>query len=383
MKNEINKQNSNFLRSKIVKLVVIPFLLVLLWFGFTVSYIIYLDSAFSLISHALPRSVFTQIPSGNLEKGDYISGKFVGQNNNLGILSLRFQTFFRPAYQNEDHLLFQIKEVGSQTWYYQNTYRVGTIYDVPFFPFGFPVISNSKGRTYEFKITSLEGNKSNSVAVSKRWQNITAKYKFTKQEILQNRIESFRFFSEKFISSLETIDVLFSSLVYLLPLFFYLILVSPIEKYLKKQTFYFGMKFGDTKFLRFLLPSYKPPQRYPILFSDIILLGAALLDGFYLQLGNNFVYLLVPFLWILVQRHFRFTSRNTFIVGMSFLLLPVVFLQLGFNQIAENMAVWAFLFLFTGTAQSIMELRSSSEEPFHSNSKLSRNISHPKNKREK
>ena len=170
MVKDVNKPKSTLFKRKIVRFVLIPFLLLVLWFGFTVSYIMYLDSSFTLISNTLPSTVFTHLPIGTLEKGEYISGKFVGNNNNLGIISLRFKTFFRPAYENEDHLLFQIKEAGDKKWYYQNTYRVGTIYDVPFFPFGFPIITDSKGKIYEFKVTSLNGNGQNSIALSNRWQ---------------------------------------------------------------------------------------------------------------------------------------------------------------------------------------------------------------------
>lgn len=357
MKEKINK----FFLNKYIKFFIIPFLLLLLWFGLTSSYIIHLDTAFSLLSYNLPKTVFTHLPQDKLEKGDYVSGEFVAQENNLGILSLRFETFLRPAYQNEDLLLFQIKEKGFSNWYYKNIYRDGTIYDVPFFPFGFPIISNSKGKTYEFKIISLKGDNNNSVAVSERWQNIAAKYKFSKTELVQNKTGLLQFSIKKFFSSLETIDVLFSSFVYLLPLFFYLTLLSPLGKYLKKPLIFIGRKFfnlGNSRFFKFLLPSSKTSDRFLIVFFDGILIGAALIDGFYLQLGNDFIYLLVPILWIFVQKHFGFASRKTFIVGISLLLFPPVFLQFNLGQIAENMAVWAYLFLVAGTIQALMELKS-------------------------
>jgi len=359
MKEKINKQNYGTFINKFIKFLIIPLLLLLLWFGLTFLYIIHLDTAFSLLSYNLPKTVFTHFSQGKLEKGDFVSGEFVAKDNNLGILSLRFETYFRPAYKNEDLLRFQIRQKGSKSWYYQATYRDGTIYDVPFFPFGFPIISDSKNKVYEFKLTSLTGNENNSVAISTRWQNIAAKYKYTKHVLLQNKISLLQFSVKKFISSLETIDVLFSSFVYLLPLFFYLVLLSPLGKYLEKPFIFIRQKlsdFGESAFLKFLLPSFKAFQRFKIVFFDTILLGAALIDGFYLQLGNDFVYLLVPILWIFVQRYFGFTSKKTFIVGISFLLFPPVFLQFNLGQMAENMAVWAFMFLAAGTFQLFFEL---------------------------
>lgn len=341
MKEKINKQKLGFLLNKFIKFIIIPLSLLFLWFGLTFLYIIHLDTAFSLLSYNLPKTVFTHLPQGKLEKGNYISGEFMAQENNLGILSLRFETFFRPAYLNEDTLVFRIKEKGAKNWYYKNEYRDGLVYDVPFFPFGFPIISNSKDKTYEFKITSLQGDNSNSVAMSERWQNIAAKYKFTKHELLQNKVALLQFSVKKFINSLQTIDVLFSSLIYLLPLFFYLMFLPPLEKYLEKPLVFIGQR-----------------KKLQIVFFDTILLGAALIDGFYLRLGNDFVYLLIPILWIAVQRHFKFNSRKTFIIAIIFLLVPPVFLQFKLGQIAENMAVWAYLFLVAGTIQAMIELKS-------------------------
>lgn len=355
-----NKRGYNSFRSKFIKFALIPLLLSLLWLGLTCSYIIHFDTAFSLLSYILPNTVITHVPKGKLEKGDYILGEFLAKENNLGILSLRFQTFFRPAYANEDLLFFQIKQKGAKTWYYQNTYRDGFIYDIPFFPFGFPIISNSKNKIYEFKITSLKGDDTNSVALSERYQSIAAKYKFTKHELLQSKVSLLQFSIKKFTSLLETIDVAFSSVVYLLPLFFYLMLLTPLGKYLGKPVIFIVQKlsdFGESTFLKFLLPSFKVSERFSIIFFDTILLAVALMDGFYFKLGNGFIYLLVPILWIFVQRRFGFTTRKTFIVGIIFLLFPPVFLQFNLGQIAENMSVWAYLFLVTGTIQIFTEIK--------------------------
>jgi hypothetical protein len=356
----IKNQGRGFFRSKFIKFAVIPLLLLALWFGLTCLYIIKLDTAFSLLSFNLPKTAFTHLQQEKLQKGNFVSGEFLATENNLGILSFRFETFFRPAYRSEDVLLFQIKEKDSKDWYYQGKYNDGLVYEVPFFPFGFPIIQDSKGKTYEFRITSLKGDEYNSVAVSRRWQNIAAKYKFNKHEILQNNSSFLEFSVKKFTSSFESIDVLFSSFVYLLPFLFYLILLSPLGKYFEKPLTLIGKKFsqfGSSAFLRFLLPSFKSTQRFAIIIFDSILLIVVLIDGLYLRLGNDFVYLLVPILWIFIQRYFGFTSKKTFVVALSFLLFAPVFLQFSLGQIAENMAVWAYLFLVAGTVQILIELK--------------------------
>jgi len=106
------------------------------------------------------------------------------------------------------------------------------------------------------------------------------------------------------------------------------------------------------------LPSSHDPSQQTVSISfDMILLGAALADGLYLQLGNDFVYLLVPTLWVLIQGYFGFTSRKTFLVGIALLLFSPIFLQFNLGQIAEKMGVWAFLFLVAGTIQLVWEVK--------------------------
>ena len=97
-----------------------------------------------------------------LFKGDKLSAKFKSDYNNLGIISVLFNTHGRI---NDDYLLFSIKEVGSDKWYYSNKYKVDQFQDYQYFPFGFPELSNSKGKTYQIEIESLNGTEGNSVQV--------------------------------------------------------------------------------------------------------------------------------------------------------------------------------------------------------------------------
>ncbi len=344
----MEKRIKKILTAKVFLWRIIPLLLFLFWLGLTVFYIIYIDTSFSAISYNEKLSSFTYLTYNKLLKGNSVRGYFTAEDKNLGIVAVRFQTFLRPAYQDEDKLLFQIKEKGSKDWYYENKYRIGFVYDLQFMPFGFPIIHDSKGKTYEFAITSLNGNANNSVAVSNRGQILTTKYKYTKKELLQDKKLLLIFSIQKFINAMETAGVFFSSVVYFLPLFFYIIIVL-CRKYIQK--------ISNTKLLKHMFPTVTKEDRFGIALLDGILLIVVFIDSLYLQLGNSMIFLLIPVLWIITQRIFGANNQPAFVSGIGMLFIPSIFLALGFSTTAEYVAVYAYLFLATGVIQSVMEIK--------------------------
>jgi hypothetical protein len=54
---------------------------------------------------------------------------------------------------NNIRLLFRLKEQGSDNYIYQNTYEFSPKFESSFYPFGFPAIANSKGKTYVVQIS--------------------------------------------------------------------------------------------------------------------------------------------------------------------------------------------------------------------------------------
>src|SRR5258708_18011115 len=153
-------------REGLVRWGVVPFLLVFLWAILTVWYSVSLDKSFTVIAYYHNHINFSRISHQKLLAGSTIAGEFIGQDTNLGIVAIRFRTFIRVPYRDEDMLVFRLKEKGAKKWYYENTYKSGLIYELPLFPFGFPKIADSKGKTYLFEITSLYGNQTNAVAIS-------------------------------------------------------------------------------------------------------------------------------------------------------------------------------------------------------------------------
>ena len=146
------------------------------------------------------------LPRGNkLLRGSKLSGEFNAKENNLGIVYIKFSNVPRVDLSKEDSLIFRIKEKGQKHWISVNKYKTGVISNNLFFPFGFPKVHNSKNKTFEFELVSLNGNKSNSVEIDNGWFTFAAGYQIPKAEILKVGITPFLFIFKKVVTSFENI----------------------------------------------------------------------------------------------------------------------------------------------------------------------------------
>jgi hypothetical protein len=343
----MKEKNKQLHVNRFFRFVVIPLSLLALWLGLTCLYIITFDTSLSVLSYIHGRESFKTVTYSKLLKDNKITGQFKAVENNLGIVSVKFQTFIRPPYASEDILVFRFKEKGAKTWYSQNTYRDGMIYEIPVFPFGFPKIANSQGKIYQFEIQSLNGDINNSVALSNRGQNLFSKYQVSKTLLLHNKKELTIFLVKKFVSAMLTTDVRFSSFIYLLPFLFYLIWISPFGK---KYIYPYAVKLK-----RFLFP-VNVAEYLPEYYLSWIMVAVVLLDIFIIQLSNDVIYVVMISLWIVVLRAYKLTSNTTFLFALLLLLLPPYFLVFKDAATAEKAAVWAFMFLVAGTIQALLEL---------------------------
>lgn len=321
-----NKHNNKFVENKWVKLGVIPVILLGLWFLLTFWYSTFFDNSISVISYNLPASNIVNLNHNRLLKGQMIKGSFVAKDDNLGIVSIRFQSFQRIPYDEEDTLIFRIKEKGQKDWLSQNYYRSGLTYDVPFLPFGFPVIPNSKGKTYQFELLSMHGNNINGVALSTRQPILVTKYKVSKSLLLHSPQALFKFIFEKTINSFQTIDISYSSVFFGLPLIFYLLLSSRLHRY---------------------IPRYSLP---------LLLVILVFFDVLFLQIVDSILFIEVPVLWLFLMKTYKLDSRYTFGIGLFFLVFAPIYLQLNIENTAEVAAAWAFMFFVAGLIQSLIEV---------------------------
>ena len=87
----------------------IPLTLIGFWIGASL-FVINPEIGFTALRTEYNKSSFLQYKSTDLFKGELVSAKFKAVENNLGTVSVRFDTLFRDNY---DWLIFRIKENSS------------------------------------------------------------------------------------------------------------------------------------------------------------------------------------------------------------------------------------------------------------------------------
>lgn len=87
---------------------------------------------------------------------------FKSTENMLGMFGILIDTHNR---ENTDQIVFRIKEKGVGQWYYENTYETKSFANGEYYPFGFPKIINSMGKSYIAEIASIEGTKGNAIGI--------------------------------------------------------------------------------------------------------------------------------------------------------------------------------------------------------------------------
>ena len=262
----------------------------------------------------------------------------------MGIVSIRFKSLKRVAYKDEDALVFRLKEKGANNWYYENVYRSGFIYELPFLPIGFPVIKDSKGKSYYFELESLKGNSHNAMQLNDRSPVFASKYQFSKEELLADKSLFLHFIERKTLNSLSTIDVVFSSFVYLMPFIIYIITIVPVLSRVANPIA--QRLFGDTKAKRIVLHFI---NNYGVIF----IISVVLVDVFFLQIINDLLYIFLGGMWYSVAKVGRINTKPTFIFASLLLLLSPFYLTVNMPNISERAASWAFIFYFIALLQAI------------------------------
>lgn len=142
-------------------------------------------------------------------RDDPLKFEFKANFNNLGevqfLLDNRNMT-------TPDMITFRIREKGSDNWYSENSYDTSTMKAGYYYPFGFPFIKNSKGKTYEIEITSVNGSIGNSLLLENTTNFYQAIYNFPLSYLRQNKefIPTFVYWKAvNYLSLLNFKDLLF------------------------------------------------------------------------------------------------------------------------------------------------------------------------------
>lgn len=355
---------------KIIKYFLIPIILIGMWLFLSLAYAFGNTFSFSIISYNESTILNTSV--SRLTKGEKINGEFYSHENNLGILSVRFTTLDRVPYLQEDSLKFSLKEKGAKKWYYQNNYRSGLIFDDPLFPFGFPKIANSKGKIYVFEIESLKGDYNNAVGVSNENPVLISRYQIPKQILISNKIEFLNFVLRKITNSIQNLDVIFFSFVYVLPLLFYIFLISPygtkirmlISKIINSLIRYMqipGKQIQGKKIPITITPVGRVMESIISVILGLnlglIIILSVIFDIFFINISNDIAIIIIMCLWIITILRYKFQSSSTFKVGLLLIFFSFMLFMFNMESKAENSSSWAFMFFGIGLLQSLSEIR--------------------------
>lgn len=325
-------------RKKLITKILIPLGLLVLWFIFTI--IFNSSAAFTVLS--FPQSDGDVIDNNfeEIHKHEIISGEVLAKENNLGVISIRFNTYRRI---NNDEVKFRIRNNADKNWLYENVYRVDQFQPDDFFTFGFPIISDSKGKVYIFEIESLRGRSNDAVAISKITPQIVTKYQFSRAEMFSDPIIFLNFIFKKFINSFSTFDNFASSLVYLIPLGMYVLWMKldfyPITKKSREKYFVSGLDLRARIFMYMLML--------------ITLLDILLIHQFTNPIATFFIFT-CWFLWLIFQ---KIESNFCLYLTISLLILSAVAYLFMNPHYAEKSAFWAYSFLSLGAILQFIEFK--------------------------
>lgn len=110
-----------------------------------------------------------------------IYGNILAEEDYLGTIEVRFDNFTNIRY---GLITFKIKEPASDLWYSENTYTTKVFDELPLYPFGFPVISNSKNKEYYFEFEIKDAELGKDIVLSTTKPNMVVKYDFPKSWVL-------------------------------------------------------------------------------------------------------------------------------------------------------------------------------------------------------
>lgn len=259
-----------------------------------------------------------------LYKGKAVRGEIISPENNLGIISVHFNRYIKPDFELEDEIVFRIKEKGQKKWLYEQRYHSGLVEGVEIFPFGFPLIEESKNKTYVFEISSLKGNKKNVLSLSKE-REYFSEHVFSLPAI-KNDLPSYLI--KKSINSVFNINYLINSLLFALPLILFFLLLS---------------FFNKSRLAEKYLPS--------------LVLMLIALDIFIIPIYTPGAVLVLICLWLISLRQGRIGSSINFLLAgilFSIWLFSAYFMN---NLFITKLNIWTYSFLTIGILELFFEYR--------------------------
>ena len=329
-----------------------------IWAVVTFWAIMQYDKNFFSLTRTHSHTSVDNFSEDKIYRGNKISGSFVSEYNYLGTVSLNFTYSQRVAFKKEDTLTFKIKEKGASSWYFEAPYRSGIVFDTTFFPFGFPIIENSVGKTYEFELFSYKGNEENALALKRGYPTIESRYLIPRNETTGDLYSFFDFISNKILNKITTLEILFISIIAALPFVIYILWIL----FLYKHASAYALR--HPKIIKLLkkiertydgMYSYIRESYYFIL--GVSLLIAVLLDIFLIHIRTNIIYLVILLMWIRSFRNNKHADLAAIFIALIMLMFCPIFLAANSYVSASKSTAWSLIFFFISVFYVISKKR--------------------------
>lgn len=275
-----------------------------------------------------------------------ISGNFVANENHLGILTIRF---YIDRQDVKDTLIFRLKEKGASKWYYEGSYNTEQFYTLPFYPFGFPPINDSKGKEYVFELESQDGSPNNSVYISTVEPNLVSSYQYSKEELLSNYKNLLTYSFHKIRNSVLYMDMGFAIFVYFIPLLFFLVWHFELRKFVSFKK----SKVVDNGIQMSIMSKILHIRTVSIF--HFVLLIVTFTDVLYIRIYHDLVTVVLFTLWIWTTKTNRLQSSYHYFLACILLGITMITNEYSMS-VAGKAAVWLFMFLLLGIGRDIYEI---------------------------
>ena len=298
-------------------------------FFFISRYVINDNSIFSIKTEAQVTSIV------HFEKSIQIN--VISTYINLGQIIIKF----KQTTDSQGQVHFTIMEKGITTSKFTSNYDKRVFSLLPKFPFGIPIIPDSKGKEYIIEVGTLGNNGLFNLELSNEKPIVELLHQYKKDDLFKiNGLGQFilaklsQYGKQAFYSG----NIYF----YFFPLLiYYLLFILDI--------FFYDIVQKNLLFQHIL--SLKKPSFLLVLAS---LFGSSFLGN---TPGDWFI-VIISTLWLLLLSAYKYGPEKSYILTFILLFLCPALMIVNLQQIAENIAIWAYMFIILGTVHAFIDLKS-------------------------
>jgi hypothetical protein len=152
----------------------------------------------------------------SLEKHPHVEMLIQAQEDNFGILSLHTEYHLNPKKEDKKQMMiFTIKDATTNHLYASSGYELSSRNNNLDFPFGFPVIRDSKGKKYivTFTLTDISSGKYITIDTSK--MHIRSVYNMNKKEMLSHPIKILSLIDQRLLEVIKNYSAQLTFLLFL------------------------------------------------------------------------------------------------------------------------------------------------------------------------